>query len=1013
MNIVSAPECDCRTRLSEGWLDWIFYNLGSQGTCYPNSDSLLFEVLGACLSIDVLVIRFEGRSLMHNVVPAFEGSEENLKAWIDNGAVTSDRWSEWILSDRAAALSRIPVFQPPAVMARSASAPGLKVIVGISSLKPEKRLCESCFNELVEFLGRRHRPNLKMPLLGQPTMEDTMWLVKEPSSTDSIATLLTYGTTFFRTTFSSLARQFLSGRYAAEFEDLRRLLLSHKFSFSVILNHEPLAELTGFGYYLTREQQQQVKERLQACGKTDLDIQKAKRQLQGFEFVSTEGNGAGLISIVVERELALWSSRLTSKLIYPPQTKDTENYIAFVEDAVVHSPVQKDPNSDDLDNFVFEVPLYIFGPKPSKPEAVFFFLLAERPSGPLMSLLLLAARLSLRPIMAAVFSGFCLQPRSPLLRHRWTPLLLHEGRDIGSDLLERVFPRESETAGHDLDKILDADLPTIHQLLRKVDEHERSILLQHNDSSLLWLAMESADQPEDARWARFWLKMRVREKQVGLDTQIYVVDLFHYLAGCSIMGSVNYEWKDLTAIVGILQLKSIEKLKKKCHISLSIAVSVKNESKVIIMAEKLPGSGAGQWRSPRGDHEHIANPLYTGWDWKDERDPFYWVVRSRLQIPRYSANHPGGPLGYLLSKLVERIDDDGLDRLNILVRPSDDRIVIEGLWRKKEGAEPSRYGPRELLPIENRTDGGDLGLLRRHLDGQDYIGWFIAFPLRYEDPTVSPSEGDPVDHERFERYLAMVSAAIEGKPKVVVINDDQAELERLSRYFQDAGFSLLTTIRTGNEEDALKQLKLLLLPGQGIFLAIDLFGPNDSPPYFGARLASRLREEGFRQPIIITTRKKDIEGSGLHDGLIYCHVWTNAKREVIIGALKRLAATPSLIPPKLMIVSKKTDLVPSTSKSPLEILKENIRHHLGGWRVTIRVLEQLAIKAAEDMAGILKDYRHRAAIIPGADLIADTLSQLIETLGLFNRVSADPVGEANLTRNKAYELLDKLEALVR
>lgn len=793
--LIKPSDCTeaCQATLPEGWLSWLFLELKSYRSWYPKEPhKLLFEILGITLPIDLLLLSHGANtpSPLHNLPTATDADRiADFAAQHSNELQT-----DWHLCPQE--VHRVRSFPKPGwqpalnggntkdfhlYLRRLSTDPTQdeesyrSVIAGVfcERQEPPRVLCDHCWARVSRFLeapekGPCHvipRPAVQYRL---PT-DDLDW----PG--DKLARLVTASAGWFRATVASRVC-LLPPEFDDEVAALLRALDEHAFSLAVAFDYSVLLEDDkGFGYFLTPQQERQISERTAHTPTPARDAAVAKQFLQGESFGGPEVKG--LVHYVAERGYGMWSRDVCANKIYNGKSPmDLE--LGKLEDLIVHQP-----SRGTEQNFVFEAPVYVLlGKRQNEARrlerlvAVFFWVLPSRFSAPVTGLLLLASRLSVQQLAVGVDAAFGDRGRDEYLARRYNPLLLEQHST--HNYLQSLFPRTGPGASHfhnirDFLRAPSGSSETKGTLQNRVratrDLKEMAALWAYGDLRRVVRTLDNSTNSENAlRWALTYLKMRVRVVEVGNEHMPYLLDVVHYLCGWHCDENLDGHLKDLTCLLGPGHKFNLNFLRK-----MVVRLTVKERS------EKLPDDSPGMaegratlvaardfrkvvaelenggrcrplWRKrsdPEGDPVH--DPVQAEWaTWAspkaeevNEEDPGWALFSARVVIPRYESGGP--PLLVFFRALLERIGEGRPRRLEMILDWPRDRFVIECLWVGSLKQRP----PIQLWPPmeRERREGGDLGIIRRKVGKKQWTGWFVALPLRYEEPPDDESEGENED----------------------------------------------------------------------------------------------------------------------------------------------------------------------------------------------------------------------------------------------------------------------------
>jgi len=793
---VTTDKHCCSTALPEGWLVWTYHALRSDGPWYQDEDdALLYETLATCLDVDMLIFKPSGtrRLTRCNVVGPHKSPELSEGYWKD----VENFSTEWKRVEGPNTTNlRLPTIPNGAdVFARRIEvgrSGGDNWVLGVIG-EPTQRVCERCFAQMAEFLripqpteykGPPH-PSLELLPLDQNT-----WVTLRQR--DPVSTLLKLKTQEFFQLLAEGARSMLPKEYIDEFKFYLDGLRRHSFGATVVFNQQfVLPGSSGFGYFLTDKQEDEIAERLGLENERGgAEFKRACWLLQGFEYASG-GRQEGLVAAVTKRRQVMWARNFSSRAIYDlKEDLIQDTYLrshlqgalgddeatlvtATIEDIVVHRPIRGQEQ-----NFLIELPFYaeIKGDEGSpsfQPIAALFLVLPKRPSASVLSLIVLCGRNAFRTAVLAAVCGLAPGTEASFGRQRWFPLLAR-GIPLGSDFLDTAFPRVKMKPFHDMEAIFKASQVKLADGIRTLQGAQ--ILLEHHDTEQLVRLIQRSTDERMAQWAYFLLKMRVRSKQEGLQNDVYILDLLHYLTGWSAERRSNGAFKDLIAVLG--RPRNLNVLPFASHTEIILSVSgfagaegdwqppsiiARRERDRLTQDEPYSqrlsksvkwrnvGDGVGHdaivdnpWELPAkvwGDGEGESEKI--GFPSPGHPSPLFWLKKARVRIPNYRTDDPAGAFGVFLGRLVERAAEQQPGWLHLSVRHDVRRLVVEALWESERSA--TMTPPAYLLPEDQRWEGGDMGSVSRmqHVPNNwtsqkagchavQVFGWYVALPLKYE-----------------------------------------------------------------------------------------------------------------------------------------------------------------------------------------------------------------------------------------------------------------------------------------
>ncbi len=427
----------CVTALPEAWLPWLYSYLNLIGPLYYAEQHerlhVLYELLAGCLDADILILEDRKSTKYFSNVVFWEsenGSEERRERI--SSVVQNPNDSGWVQISDFSSRIRIPNMQAEGFLwVRTITSEGLRIVVGVKTDNPRKRICESCIQHVAAFVqepeelaGRRplvsrggcsllgmDMPDLALLPLGLSTQsveEVRSRLELEHDVGVAIEVATESFARAFRASFGMFGPQGLEQYFGLVWNTLggawgSRNHVAHAFSFSIILDKARLLSRpsAGYGYLLTRPQLGQIENRV---GLRDTDS--IRKILERTEFGSESRRG--LVAFVTSWRYPLWSrnlfaDRLWRDAISTPGINGALGRAASMEDRCVHRVASRVRG-----NFLFEFPVLVrdFRKQPTEvsPSAVVFFVLRERPPAPIMSLLLLAARMTVPHFAQLTFS---------------------------------------------------------------------------------------------------------------------------------------------------------------------------------------------------------------------------------------------------------------------------------------------------------------------------------------------------------------------------------------------------------------------------------------------------------------------------------------------------------------------------------------------------------------------------------------------------------------------------------
>lgn len=215
----------------------------------------------------------------------------------------------------------------------------------------------------------------------------------------------------------------------------------------------------------------------------------------------------------------------------------------------------------------------------------------------------------------------------------------------------------------------------------------------------------------------------------------------------------------------------------------------------------------------------------------------------------FRGDDPAGPLGVFLARLAERISEDRVERLRLVLRNDTSRFVIQALWTDPRG---TVRAPSQLLPdveglrLDTGDRGGEMNIEMRGPSGlgeERYQGWFVALPVEYEG----------YKGQRVPRPPQIALQALSAP--VVLVNDDPDELAKWSSYFKKAVEGIVEPVTVGSADSPGFVADAVIghlgrLPEARVIVDLQW----GDLPRAGARLLYLLRARRWPNPILVLTR---------------------------------------------------------------------------------------------------------------------------------------------------------------